>query len=174
MLLAGVSGAAAQLLSQPFKTVKVRLQNDRSGRFAGPGGGGAAGCAAAILREEGLRRGLYRGFVPGACRELLYSSCRFGLYRPLRELLTGGPAGAAGAAGARPGGDPLWAKLAAGAGAGAAGSALANPADLVMVQMQVGAAGRSPTDRSATDACCLCRSYCRANLSGTPSVDNYV
>ena len=130
-LLAGLSGATAQLLSQPFKTVKVRLQNDRCGRFSGPVGGGAAACTATILREEGLFRGLYRGFVPGACRELLYSTCRFGLYRPLKDLAASGPAAS------RPSEDPLWAKLAAGALAGAAGSALANPADLVMVQMQV-------------------------------------
>ena len=142
MLLSGVSGAAAQVLSQPFKTVKVRLQNDRSGRFAGPGGGGAIACAAAILREEGLLRGLYRGFVPGACRELVYSSCRFGLYRPLKDFVVGATGGGRHPIDRLSGGDPLWAKLLAGGVSGAAGSALANPADLVMVQMQARPAPR--------------------------------
>ena len=130
MLLAGVSGAFAHVFAQPFRTVKVRMQTDRTGHFAG---GSSLSCASKILREEGLARGLFRGFVPGACRELLYSTCRFGLYRPLKDL-----AGRrAGANHGGHGGDPLWAKLAAGGLSGAAGSALANPADLVMVQMQV-------------------------------------
>ena len=138
MLLAG-SGAFAHVFAQPFRTVKVRMQTDRTGVYAG---GSSLSCASKILREEGLARGLFRGFVPGACRELLYSTCRFGLYRPLKDLalLRANPAhGGHGGHGGRGGcGDPVWAKLAAGGAAGAAGSALANPADLVMVQMQVG------------------------------------
>jgi hypothetical protein len=82
MLLAGASGAFAHVFAQPFRTVKVRMQTDRTGLYAGAS---SLSCASRILREEGLARGLFRGFVPGACRELLYSTCRFGLYRPLKD-----------------------------------------------------------------------------------------
>jgi len=78
---------------------------------------------AAISRTEGMC-GLYRGFSAAACREMSYSSLRFGMYEPVKIMLGAG----------EPGG-PAWKSVTAGLVAGVGAAAVASPTDLLTVRM---------------------------------------
>eukprot|EP00668_Euglena_longa_P041781 GGOE01055044.1.p1 GENE.GGOE01055044.1~~GGOE01055044.1.p1 ORF type:complete len:289 (+),score=101.18 GGOE01055044.1:775-1641(+) len=121
--LSGCSAVFAQTVLHPIETTKVRLQNDygtnRKYRNFLRG-------SYIILKEEGLFKGLYKGMAPSALRELLYSSLRFGLYVPIKQLLGE----------TDPATTPLWKKFTSGGLAAAVGSALANPTDLLKARMQ--------------------------------------
>jgi hypothetical protein len=68
--------------------------------------------------------GLYRGFSAAACREMSYSSLRFGMYEPVKIMLGAG----------EPGG-PAWKSVTAGLVAGVGAAAVASPTDLLTVRM---------------------------------------
>ena len=90
---------------------------------------GALDCLSKTFRNEGLRA-LYKGFEPAIIRQVVYGGLRYGLYAPIRNAI---------------GVDvdtpkhqiPFYKKFIAGGGAGAVASFIANPTDMVKVQMQV-------------------------------------
>jgi hypothetical protein len=88
-----------------------------------------------VWAEEGLR-GLSSGLYASWAREISYSSCRIGLYDPLRALLAGGET------------DPqrvgTGAKFAAAFLSGALGSACCNPCDLVKTRQQLAPGAGDP------------------------------
>jgi len=73
----------------------------------------------------------YKGIAPSLLRELSYSSIRFGLFVPVKQLL-GAEDDAT---------TPFWKKLVAGGTVGALGSGLASPADLLKARMQASVPG---------------------------------
>ena len=75
-----------------------------------------------IGKEEGLRRGIYKGIEASCMREASYSTLRLGLYEPIKRLFGDNKA--------------IWTKFAAAGLSGAIGSALANPADLLKTRAQ--------------------------------------
>ena len=83
----GIAAVVAQLCCQPIETVKVRLQNEANlGNVAKKYKSFSNG-AMVVAAEEGLVRGLWKGMLPSAMRELSYSSLRFGLYLPIKKIL---------------------------------------------------------------------------------------
>ena len=83
----GVAAVIAQFCCQPIETIKVRLQNEANlGNIAKKYKSFSNG-AMMVVAEEGLARGLWKGMLPSAMRELSYSSLRFGLYKPIKKVL---------------------------------------------------------------------------------------
>ena len=82
----GIAAVVAQLCCQPIETVKVRLQNEANLGNAKKYKSFSNG-AMVVVAEEGLARGLWKGMLPSAMRELSYSSLRFGLYQPIKKIL---------------------------------------------------------------------------------------
>ena len=87
----------------------------------------------AIARQEGLRA-LYRGIEAALIREMSYSTLRFGLYEPLKNLMNENDEANAAFAGEK------WAptvriakRMASGCTAGGIASAIASPTDLIKV-----------------------------------------
>lgn len=144
MLMGGMSAVVAQTCCQPIETVKVRLQNEVRGKA--PAAGEAAqklkygtftNAFRVILREEGFFRGLYKGMAPATVRELSYSSIRFGLYVPIKTVMTK-------VSGGQKGPEPMWSKIVAGGLAGGIGSAVSNPVDLIKARMQADSSADAP------------------------------
>jgi len=141
MMMGGLAAVFAQTCVQPIETVKVRLQNE-----VRPGGGNKTGQPlkygtfsngfSVIMKEEGLFKGLYKGMAPAAARDLSYSSIRFGLYIPIKKMMSN-------LSGERKGPEPMWSKIVAGGLAGGIGSAIANPADLLKARMQADSSANS-------------------------------
>ena len=141
MMFGGLSSACAQTFVQPIETVKVRLQNE--------GGAIAAGHQAkyksflngfrVIFHEEGVTGGLFKGMAPSVCRELFYSTLRFGLYTPAKQVIS-----QVSGTKAEKGKEPLWSKMLAGAISGGLGSAISNPFDLLKAKMQANAGLHPP------------------------------
>lgn len=116
--LSGVSCFWAQLAVHWIETTMVRQQ-------LAPGSTGMLSMAWAISKEEGPLA-LYRGISAASLRELSYSSLRFGLYEPIKQLL-----------GAKdPKTAPFYKKVLAGLSAGAFAAAVASPTDLLKIRMQ--------------------------------------
>ncbi len=72
-----------------------------------------------IAKEEGWKKGVYKGIEASCFREATYSTLRLGLYEPIKRGLGKNQDGA------------IWKKFAAGALSGIIGSAISNPADLL-------------------------------------------
>jgi len=121
--LSGLSAVCAQTVLHPIETTKVRLQNDFGARRQYRN---VLHGSILIWREEGLAKGLYKGLIPANLREVVYSSLRFGLYVPIKQLLGE----------TDPAATPVWKKFASGGLAAAIGSAIANPTDLLKARMQ--------------------------------------
>ena len=94
-------------------------------------------CGRTIVRSEGAAA-LYRGLLASLVREGSYSGIRMGMYEPVKHAL-----GAT-----DPEHTPFYLKVAAGAITGSVGSAIANPLDLLKVQMQ-SVEGRHPPSASS-------------------------
>lgn len=124
---AGLANMIAAAVTNPIDVVKVRLQIDGTGksgearRFTSS----PLDAGAKIVRAEGVGA-LYRGLLASLVREGSYSGIRMGMYEPVKQAL-----GAT-----DPDHTPFYLKVGAGALTGALGSALANPLDLLKVQMQ--------------------------------------
>lgn len=80
-----------------------------------------------IVREEGLSK-LYRGLTPACLRHCIYSGTRVGAYEFLRENVFKRDEN---------GRFALWKGVLCGMSAGAIGQFVANPTDVVKVQMQL-------------------------------------
>ena len=83
----GIAAVIAQACCQPIETIKVRLQNEANlGNVAKKYKSFSKG-AMVVIAEEGFVRGLWKGMLPSAMRELSYSSLRFGLYVPIKKMM---------------------------------------------------------------------------------------
>ena len=76
-----------------------------------------------IVKEEGLRFGIYKGIEGALMRESVYSTLRLGLYEPIKRMT--GETKESG----------FMFKFMAGSLSGLIGSGLANPADLLKIRM---------------------------------------
>jgi len=76
-----LSGLVAQAACMPADTVRTRLYSPGGRERYGGGSAAVLRCAVTIVREEGAR-GLYRGFVPAASRQVPVMSIQM----PLVEL----------------------------------------------------------------------------------------
>ena len=117
--LSGLSSVTAGFCTHPIDTCKVKMQiqqklPDGSKKYKNLIQG-----IYIIQKEEGLRRGVYKGIEASCLREGTYSTLRLGLYEPIKTFI-----------GADQKGSPIWKKFTSGAMAGMIGSAIANPADL--------------------------------------------
>lgn len=107
LLCGGISGFGTTAVLTPVELVKCRLQIQQSSANAKYRG--VIHCASTVFREEGIR-GLYRGALTTACREVPGNAIWFGTYEfvarsllspgqkrselgPLKTVLAGGCAG---------------------------------------------------------------------------------
>lgn len=74
-----------------------------------------------IASEEGIQKGIGKGYFGSLLRELPYSTFRLGLYRPIKELLGE----------TDPKTTPMWKRFLSGAMAGGISSCISNPGDLL-------------------------------------------
>merc|ERR1712086_172695 len=125
----------AAAVTNPIDVIKIRMQIDGCGGtkkvFTNP-----VNCGSAIVKTEGATA-LYRGLMASLIREGSYSGIRMGMYEPVKQAL-----GAT-----DPDNSPFYLKVGAGAITGSIGSAIANPLDLLKVQMQ-SVQGRTPASVS--------------------------
>jgi hypothetical protein len=77
-----------------------------------------------VNKEEGLRRGIYKGIEGAWMRESVYSTLRLGLYEPIKRQM-----------GVTKDSNMMW-KFLAGSASGLIGSTIANPFDLIKIRMQ--------------------------------------
>jgi hypothetical protein len=131
MVTAGIAGGFAQVFVNPFETVKVRLQTEGTAvvkKYKNFVNGFKI-----IAMEEGIK-GLWKGISPAISRDLIYTSSRMGLYKPIKEMVHNyrgvvGP-------------ETIIEKLISGGSAGAFAAFLGNPADLLKARMQVDSTGK--------------------------------
>jgi hypothetical protein len=131
MVTAGIAGGFAQVFVNPFETVKVRLQTE--GMAVVKKYKNFVNGFKIIAMEEGIK-GLWKGISPAISRELIYTSSRMGLYKPIKEMVHNyrgvvGP-------------ETIIEKLISGGSAGAFAAFLGNPADLLKARMQVDSTGK--------------------------------
>ncbi|XP_058518272.1 mitochondrial uncoupling protein 4 isoform X2 [Ochotona princeps] len=134
-LLSGCAATVAELATFPLDLTKTRLQMQGEAALARLGEGargsapyrGMVRTALGIIQEEGFLK-LWQGVTPAIYRHVVYSGGRMVTYEHLREVVFG------------KGEDkhyPLWKSVIGGMMAGVIGQFLANPTDLVKVQMQM-------------------------------------
>lgn len=117
---------SAAVTTHPIDLVKVRLMMD----LKRGGGDNPIKVAVNIVKEDGLK-GLYKGLSASLLRQATYSMTRFGVYGPVKDMISGDDKTPS-----------AWKKLLSGMIAGAIGAIVGNPADLTMVRMQ--ADGKAP------------------------------
>jgi solute carrier family 25 oxoglutarate transporter 11 len=119
---------SAAVTTHPIDLVKVRLMMDmRAGAGDNP-----ITVAINIVKKDGFR-GLYKGLSASLLRQATYSMTRFGVYGPIKDIVTG-----------KDSTPSAWQKILSGMLAGAVGAIVGNPADLTMVRMQ--ADGKAPPE----------------------------
>ena len=77
-----------------------------------------------VAREEGLKKGIYKGIEGAWLRESIYSTMRLGLYEPIKRQM-----------GIKKDSGIGW-KFLSGSLAGLIASSIANPLDLIKIRMQ--------------------------------------
>ena len=128
-LFGTASVCTATMFTHPLDVVKVNMQ------LQGEGGARAAhsnsfSAARAILRTNGLVRGLYAGCSASLLRQCSYGTARLGIYGVLFDHFSAVPTFSN--AGEPP---PFMLKAAIGATAGSLGSIIGTPFDLALVRM---------------------------------------
>ncbi|RDD47571.1 Mitochondrial uncoupling protein 4 [Trichoplax sp. H2] len=107
---------------------------------------GMAKTLASVVKEEGFLS-LYKGVTPGILRHVVYSGVRMVTYEYIRENILGKR---------EDGIYPLWKAVISGMTAGAIGQFLANPTDVIKIQMQMEGKrireGKTPRYRGTFDA----------------------
>ncbi|KAG5196962.1 hypothetical protein JEQ12_010416 [Ovis aries] len=134
-LLSGCAATVAELATFPLDLTKTRLQIQGEAALARLGGGAAESApyrgmvrtALGIVQEEGFLK-LWQGVTPAIYRHIVYSGGRMVTYEHLREVVFGKSEDKH---------YPLWKSVIGGMMAGVVGQFLANPTDLVKVQMQM-------------------------------------
>ncbi|XP_032756584.1 mitochondrial uncoupling protein 4 isoform X5 [Rattus rattus] len=134
-LLSGCAATVAELATFPLDLTKTRLQMQGEAALAKLGDGamestpyrGMMRTALGIVQEEGFLK-LWQGVTPAIYRHVVYSGGRMVTYEHLREVVFGKSEDEH---------YPLWKSVIGGMMAGVIGQFLANPTDLVKVQMQM-------------------------------------
>ncbi|KAI2542591.1 solute carrier family 25 member 27 [Homo sapiens] len=134
-LLSGCAATVAELATFPLDLTKTRLQMQGEAALARLGDGaresapyrGMVRTALGIIEEEGFLK-LWQGVTPAIYRHVVYSGGRMVTYEHLREVVFGKSEDEH---------YPLWKSVIGGMMAGVIGQFLANPTDLVKVQMQM-------------------------------------
>ena len=116
----GFSSCVAEVITIPIDVIKTRMQVVTGTRPLT-----AMECGRALLRESGPK-GFFRGLSPALLRQSTYGSLRYGLYTPVKEVLTDRLRIQEG----------LALRVLSGSLAGCLSSVLANPCDLIKVRMQ--------------------------------------
>lgn len=124
-IVGGLAGMTATSCVQPLDFIKTRAQllgeGSRIERPSSP-----LVFARAVIKEQGLR-GLYRGYSAALARQLIYGSCRLGLFRLFSDELL------------RRKGRPtlsLAEKVTAGVSSGAIAAIVGNPTEVALIRMQ--------------------------------------
>ncbi|KAJ8957451.1 hypothetical protein NQ318_004932, partial [Aromia moschata] len=110
----GLASAGAACFTHPLDLLKVHLQTQQEGKLS------IFQLTKDIVRKQGFLA-LYTGISASLCRQLTYSTTRFGIYEVAKQNF---------------GGDTFQAKVAIAAVAGAVGGYVGTPADMVNVRMQ--------------------------------------
>ncbi|XP_008261228.1 mitochondrial uncoupling protein 4 isoform X3 [Oryctolagus cuniculus] len=134
-LLSGCAATVAELATFPLDLTKTRLQMQGEAALARLGDSaresapyrGMVRTALGIIQEEGFLK-LWQGVTPAIYRHVVYSGGRMVTYEHLREVVFGKSEDKH---------YPLWKSVIGGMMAGVIGQFLANPTDLVKVQMQM-------------------------------------
>ncbi|XP_023401015.1 mitochondrial uncoupling protein 4 isoform X3 [Loxodonta africana] len=134
-LLSGCAATVAELATFPLDLTKTRLQMQGEAALARLGDSarepvpyrGMVRTALGIIQEEGFLK-LWQGVTPAIYRHVVYSGGRMVTYEHLREVVFGKSEDKH---------YPLWKSVIGGITAGVIGQFLANPTDLVKVQMQM-------------------------------------
>ncbi|KAL2914946.1 hypothetical protein HK105_205489 [Polyrhizophydium stewartii] len=144
--LSAIAPALAVIFTNPFDTIKVRLQLQGESPSARPTAANASSAAnaqpsgakpapkvyrnsldafAKILKNEGMR-GLQKGLTPAILREGSKNLFRLGMYDPIMSVLHDPAEGSA----------PGWKRMVAGSICGAMGAVSCNPFELVKTRLQ--------------------------------------
>lgn len=114
----GLASAGAACVTHPLDLLKVQLQTQQEGKIS------LIKLTGNIIKKQGVTA-LYNGLSASLCRQLTYSTTRFGIYEVAKQTVqsSGGEAS-------------FGTKVAMAAAAGAAGGFVGTPADMVNVRMQ--------------------------------------
>jgi len=144
-----VSGVGSMLVSQPFDTIKVRLQTSDAAVYRGP-----LDCARQTVAKEGWSA-LYKGLLSPVLTEGAKNAVVFAVHGAvLRQLV--------GADGER---SQTWAQFSAGAVAGWSQCCVATPSELVKCRLQV-SGGAAATERYAGNIDCIRRIVAAEGVTG--------
>ncbi|CAG9812464.1 unnamed protein product [Phaedon cochleariae] len=110
----GLASAGAACCTHPLDLIKVHLQTQQEGKIS------ILRLTADIVKKQGILA-LYSGLSASLCRQLTYSTTRFGIYEVAKQNLQN---------------DSFYAKVGVAAVAGAVGGFIGTPADMVNVRMQ--------------------------------------
>ncbi|KAL5243863.1 hypothetical protein ACI65C_011273 [Semiaphis heraclei] len=114
----GIGSAGAACCTHPLDLLKVHLQTQQEGKLS------VSRLAMKIIREQGVFS-LYTGISASLCRQLSYSTVRFGIYEVGKQAMT------------KPGENiPFYKTVLLASAAGAAGGFVGTPADMINVRMQ--------------------------------------
>eukprot|EP00808_Paulinella_micropora_P017224 g74665.t1 len=80
LVLSAVSGMVAATFCHPLDTIRVQLQVDKEHKHKG-----MVSCGTHIYRTAGVQKGLYAGLTAAYLRQILYGSCRMGIYSQLLD-----------------------------------------------------------------------------------------
>ncbi|KAG0230186.1 Mitochondrial oxaloacetate carrier protein [Actinomortierella wolfii] len=147
--ISAIAPSLAVLFTNPFDTVKVRLQlQGEVVKTRIPGSNGkevvkvsekvytsSLDCLQKTFRHEGMR-GLQKGLFPAILKESSKNIFRLGLYDPILNAMH--PLSSPGEASTA----PAWKRMIAGAACGAMGAISANPFELVKTRLQSHASGK--------------------------------
>uniref|UniRef100_A0A8D8UZK5 Mitochondrial dicarboxylate carrier n=1 Tax=Cacopsylla melanoneura TaxID=428564 RepID=A0A8D8UZK5_9HEMI len=118
----GLGSAGAAIFTHPLDLLKVQLQTQQEGKIS------VLRLTSKILSEQGVLA-LYNGISASLCRQLSYSTVRFGIYEVGKQALISlspDPSKPL----------PFYQTVALASVAGACGGLVGTPADLVNVRMQ--------------------------------------
>ncbi|XP_023029286.1 mitochondrial dicarboxylate carrier isoform X1 [Leptinotarsa decemlineata] len=110
----GLASAGAACCTHPLDLIKVHLQTQQGGKAS------IIQLTKDIVKKQGVLA-LYTGLSASLCRQLTYSTTRFGMYEVAKQNMNS---------------DSFYSKVAIAGIAGAAGGFVGTPADMVNVRMQ--------------------------------------
>lgn len=114
----GIASAGAACVTHPLDLLKVHLQTQQEGKLS------VLRLTTNIIKTQGIAA-LYNGLSASLCRQLTYSTTRFGIYEVAKQTMQSS------------GGDANFGtKVVMAAAAGAAGGFVGTPSDMVNVRMQ--------------------------------------